>query len=61
MSGSIEYIYLPDDCCDRHECSQCGRPVFADLDRRSSHDEWIAAIQAHKTCDPDEYDEEDRP
>lgn len=48
----MDYIYLQDDCADRHTCSRCGQPVFTDMSRREPHEVWIERINAHKECEP---------
>lgn len=53
-----DYIYLQDDCSERHVCSRCGEPVFTDMGRRESHDTWIQRIEAHKRCVPPQDDKE---
>jgi hypothetical protein len=53
-----DYIYLEDGCADRHYCSRCGEPVFTNMGRRESHDVWIQAIEAHRSCEPPADDKE---
>lgn len=49
-----DYIYLPDSASDGIYCSRCGKFPFEELERRSSHQDWIYAIQEHQECeDPD--------
>lgn len=52
-----EYIYLPDSASDGIYCSRCGKFPFEELDRRSSHQDWIYAIQEHQECVAEEDSE----
>lgn len=44
------YIYLPDSAAEWLTCSWCNQSIGDNLERRSSHQEWIDEIRKHINC-----------
>jgi hypothetical protein len=53
----MDYIYRPDSMEYGPYCSRCGENPFEIFGRRESHETWLAAIEAHQTCEPEESED----